>query len=553
MIRPVLILLTMLAFLPFTARAQVTAIVHNAQGWQASHSYTFASAPPLRVLNGAGWTPGSPGHFNPDSALNAYQLISTGSCTSASSGGPTGTGSNIADGSCTWAYVSGVDCVTLSGCLNGDVEWTAKTYQCHQYVTNDSPLTAYMLTGSVGNTDCGNNTIPNVHHCASTVAPTGAGGTLGDGCTWTAVIAVLYHSSGAVHIPHMYLDDSGNVQYAISQAYTFNLYNDAEYLAGANNEFSTFGFAAHQDRIFSATGNSCTFFTEYNSPPSYTVTVQAAAGESFRDHAGTPLVYDATKGVALHNTASSGCEDTVTVADAVVSLSGIQIKSDHGIGVQTDPEHGNNGNVQYSIVDAGGDQALGFDGGWNIMDTLVIARGEVGIRTSYEMTASQVTIVQPSNLSGSVGFMDNDYINGPVLALKGVAIFGFTHATAWCIRDGYAAGANNATDVSSGDSGSAPLSTDICSSGTATALPLPSALYSQNFAASFVSTTADFRLSSGSPLRGASAAITPYSGYDPTALDIMGTTRPQGGAYDISAFQYIGALTPHGPGRFPLR
>src|SRR3974377_1555883 len=99
------ILLALLASATAHAQSTVTANIHNAPGWQPSTSYTYSAGPPSghfkRVVNGAGWTPagGSSGTWNNGSALNAYQLLNTTSpCTSASSGGPSGTGSDIVDG-----------------------------------------------------------------------------------------------------------------------------------------------------------------------------------------------------------------------------------------------------------------------------------------------------------------------------------------------------------------------------------------------------------------------------------------------------------------------
>ena len=92
----------------------ITSQIHNAPGWQPSHTYTYATGPATRVVSGAGWNPAN-GRFEPGQTLDAYQLVSTGSCTSASSGGPGGTGSSIKDGTCTWKYLSNVDYISISG------------------------------------------------------------------------------------------------------------------------------------------------------------------------------------------------------------------------------------------------------------------------------------------------------------------------------------------------------------------------------------------------------------------------------------------------------
>ena len=81
--------------------------IHNAPGWQPSHNYSYATGPYTRVVNGSGWSPGTEswrsagtGTYHPGQTLEAYQLISPGSCMSSSTDGPQGAGSAIQDGSC---------------------------------------------------------------------------------------------------------------------------------------------------------------------------------------------------------------------------------------------------------------------------------------------------------------------------------------------------------------------------------------------------------------------------------------------------------------------
>jgi hypothetical protein len=87
--------------------------IHNAPGWQPSHTYTYATGPASRVVSGAGWNSAN-GRFEGGQTPDAYQLMSTGSCTSASSGGTGGTGSSIKDGTCTWKYPSNIDYVSIT-------------------------------------------------------------------------------------------------------------------------------------------------------------------------------------------------------------------------------------------------------------------------------------------------------------------------------------------------------------------------------------------------------------------------------------------------------
>ena len=121
--------------------------IHNAPGWQPSHTYTYATGPATRIVSGAGWNPTS-GKFEPGQTLGAYQLTSTGNCTSASSGGPGGNGSSIQDGTCTWKYLSNVDYISITGWAFDNRPWKGGTlYHLIDYVVSDSPLRAYVLTG----------------------------------------------------------------------------------------------------------------------------------------------------------------------------------------------------------------------------------------------------------------------------------------------------------------------------------------------------------------------------------------------------------------------
>lgn len=191
--------LTLIACLLWSANVYAqsttnTSNIHNTSGWLASHSYTYSAGPPsghfTRVTNGAAWNGSA---YTAGSALNAYQLISptSGTCTSASSGGPSGTSSNIVDGTCTWEYLSGVDYVTLSGFIMDAPVWASGTTYAYFALVrlSTSPYNAFVLNGTWG--------------CHSTVAPTiGTSGTLlSDGCEWTYRGDIIY-TSGATFMPN---------------------------------------------------------------------------------------------------------------------------------------------------------------------------------------------------------------------------------------------------------------------------------------------------------------------------------------------------------------
>ena len=141
--------------------------IHNAPGWRLGCHLPCSTQTPTRVNNSLGWNGTS---FVPYQPLIAYQLTSTGSCTSASSGGPSGTGSSISDGTCTWKYLSKTDYVTITGWNLDNAAWSNQAYNYAVRVLSDTPLRAYFLLGMSG--------------CTSTVAPTGTSSsfTTADGC-----------------------------------------------------------------------------------------------------------------------------------------------------------------------------------------------------------------------------------------------------------------------------------------------------------------------------------------------------------------------------------
>jgi len=181
------------------AQAPPTVIsqIHNACGWEPNASYTYSAGPPTapftRVNNGPGWTPSGssscgPGTYTNGQALNNYQLISPGTCTSASSGGPSGTGSDIVDGvggtACHWKYVSGVDYVTLTGWTldNGNLWASGTVYGFYDIVaTNAAGTSQYIQIGG---------------GCISIVQPAGTASDLqtADGCEWRYNGSITYTS-----------------------------------------------------------------------------------------------------------------------------------------------------------------------------------------------------------------------------------------------------------------------------------------------------------------------------------------------------------------------
>jgi hypothetical protein len=178
----------------------IHAQLHNAEGWLRNKQYTYAPGPPTapfrRVNAGPGWDPAA-SQYTSGQLVNNYQLISPGTCTSSPTGnGPSGTGTDITDGTCHWKYTSVVDYVTLTGwILDGGGPWVSGTW----YGPRD---TAYVVAS---NSDAFQQIVAG---CISTVAPStsitpNASGELdtGDGCRWLYIGRVTY-SSGAKTFGH---------------------------------------------------------------------------------------------------------------------------------------------------------------------------------------------------------------------------------------------------------------------------------------------------------------------------------------------------------------
>lgn len=532
----------------------VVSQIHNAPGWCPSCTYLYRTGPYTRVVNGPGWNHAS-GRYNPGKPLAAYQLISRGSCVSARRGGPVGTGSDIADGTCRWKYLSPVDYASITGWAFDNRHWQSGTaYGYGDYVVSDSPLRSYEQINKSG--------------CTSTVAPAGTAGgsgtsfTTSDGCVWSYWANIGY-SSEKSYIPTQRYKPGTSAVSGLTKRYQADLWNDREYVAGERDEAVPIRLQAHFD------------YTEDGFPYSpegvnvacpsrcYNIVIKAAPGESFADMLtpGDPLTgYDPTKGVAIRNP-TWNLTDGFELRDNGVDLIGLQIKSDHGIGVGGGQTHGGNSvTLQDCIVEGGRarDPAIFLDTAMLVANSLVVAHGALGIQEDYPGTVLHSTVVNPDRVANSIAIevgLDWVFVGETV---SNTAIFGFAHdagstgdprATNWQKMTWH--GGHNATDAPVADSGAVALGPHAVS----TVRTLPGTTYGESASAAFVAFPGDYRLRDGSPLIGAGTAFGPFNpaclvnkpcslAYTLDSPDIIATPRPQDGRYDIGAWQ-SGPSPPH--------
>jgi hypothetical protein len=567
----------------------VTANIHNAPGWLPSHAYTPASGPKTRVNNGAGWTPGTT-TWNPGLALKAYELTS-GSCTSASSGGPSGTGSSITDGTCTWKYLSDTDYVSFTGWSRDSPVWVSgTTYTFGQQVTTNigGINRAYSLTSSGGD-----NFYP-FAFCTSTAAPSGVGTTgnsfssgwfvAADGCTWSYMGDILY-SSRVASIPYMTYSPTG---YGGSTpagpreiGHMFNpfkalLWNDQEYHAGNNGELGLLLITDHQgDGHIGAESSftACTGPSFWKDCP--TITIEPAPGEGLTTGftPTTPLTgYDVSKGVGLKNTGTSwpgidNASQGLAAFDFNLIINGLQIKSTVGDGLDVF----NNVTVLNCIIDGGFPSVGKASGMWGDVpvltaNNLILSHGWNGLALKYGSTVSLFnTIVNLGSTPNAVGLTYQWAWTWVQLIAANNAIYGFPHAAAFNTSEGTQtldpSSKSNVTDTVGPDSGNA---VPIAGTGTAagTVMILPNSTYNASSSAMFVSPGSDWR--PGPALIGAGASYGTFGWgcalqYAPACIpksvnedtpDIIGTPRPTAGSWTVGAFQSptSGPLRPSKPG-----
>lgn len=573
--------------------APQTYVVANAPPWSTALSVSTGA----RVLAGPGHTPG--GGYTNGSPLYLWALSGAGGTTSGGQpagfsscaapanygGGFNGTppsqwsgATTVSDNGLTWVCLSSVDYVTMSDMMVDDLPWTPSTpYYQLSFAVNGNNI--YTNGNEFGTLDCVS---------ASSGGPTGTGTNISDGtCSWTYGGTRTY-TSGVRPWTHQKNTASGGIEITYSYYPTIiAAYGGSSrqvYQAGQNGEADPIQFFSHQDfladnepycrhapfiaRVADAVGcngssNSLNFPTG-----DWGWNLKPLSGDSITDnltgHTG-PLRLDATKGVTFYsNSTYSGCAGSpLGFSDSYGNATGIQIHSVNGLAIdahsgQVCPgyQHTNGINMTDAIIQSdSGPGVATIDAGWVFTNVAIIwggsASGGYAVASAYQTYYQNVTMIAASGITNSTAVIQQSQLGLPTFeTFNNVNVFGFANPYALThTLSNVAIGANNASSVSSGFTGSTytiagPLSISVdsyqvpgpgttCSGGAGTCLGLTT---SNQFIDPAIGGSLDLRVKSISADIYGGGATSTFNGIT-NGLDIFGTTR--GPRYDIGAEQFV--------------
>jgi hypothetical protein len=546
--------------------------IHNAPGWQRNHTYTYATGPYTRVVNGLGWNEAEHSYY-PGQPLSAYQLTSPRKCISAASGGPSGTGTAIEDGTCTWKYLSTVDYISLTGWAFDNQQWKKGTYHFFDYVTSGSPARAYALADD----NCMSSTAP-IENPGGQVSSPPVKFATNDGCHWYYMADILY-SSGRSYVPTVTLTSSkSSATIQMKANYEAKLWNDRVYMAGENGERSPIVLSDKMSNNHGGGEGGALLGCEApatggdRSGRCHRLLITAAPGESFSDSLtpSDPLSgFNPTKGVAIYNDKPYRWPYEpagILVVDPFVNIIGLQVKSVHGAAFFGY----NQVTIRRSILEGGSSDewtshaAVSLDAGPCVVaNSLIISHGSGGIIFKYPGIVLHATIVNPDRSSNSVGVETGNKWVYDDTTIADTAIFGFPHAgsstnaeTSFSPKS-----SSNMTDAPVDDSGTTQW---MGTPGNYPVKIIPGTAYGASMVSAFVDPGRDWRTKNGGPLVGKGNAFGDFSTFcqipegarcaNRTAFnfdspDIIGTPRPQNGRYDIGASQSCSLASGKGDAR----
>jgi hypothetical protein len=219
---------------------------------------------------------------------------------------------------------------------------------------------------------------------------------------------------------------------ASGNSYVGECYNDSQFTAGID-------FSAH------TTGAS------------NTITLTAATGQSFIDHASVrtnALVYDQSKGVGISVTSSYSYGLQFSATHNYFTLSRLQIKTTHAKTRVTLDLGGGGANTTFRdcIFDGNSEDAQVYEHYGNLINCVVIDRHATGHGVYQRGLDTHLvhgcTIVRlTDNSTSGDGVVARNYAT---VTLVSCAIFGFTNPATTAGSGSYTGSKNNATQAASG-------------------------------------------------------------------------------------------------------
>lgn len=343
--------------------------------------------------------------------------------------------------------------------------------------------------------------------------PTGTGSSISDGtCVWKWLSAIDYSSLSGW---------AASIPLPTTQPIVGLLWNDGEITGTVGTPFFTLN-------------NFATNATN-------TATLKCAAGESFRDTLqgqATALAYSAANGVAIRCPSGNGGTNYFNIANAYFTIDGIQFISPDSASNSGVINLGQNGTITNCLIDGysqGGADLVANQGGL-IANSIFIERGTNTFDATINTFGAATTIINCTFIglgpAGNTSTYSNSMSSGSSTFKNNIVI-----------------GYNGTTTVAVGNNLGATYNIDHCIFSNASNAFMSGNggvdgggnLFGKTAANQFVSGTVDFRLKQGADAINAGTTDTTDI---PSADDLTKTSRPQGAAWDIGAWEY---KVPGGP------